>query len=168
MGLPLPDVEPEGGQRVALYQALPVPHVSSPIHEILEFKHRRHDELLALRAHLDTLYRAVEQSPDPSAFDEEFRRLDEALADHIKVAREWKTPFVGTNLKITLGLKTWTAAAASFGGVAKYGLPLSIAALAGLTGGAAAAVEKSWTWRGYRPRGGALEYASAYVEELRL
>ncbi|OSI14368.1 hypothetical protein BWD09_10765 [Neisseria dentiae] len=42
-----------------LFNTLPVPVDSTPIHEILEFKDRRKDELLQLRNHLDDIYISI-------------------------------------------------------------------------------------------------------------
>lgn len=50
--------------RFELADLLPVPPKETPLHEILEFKERRKDELLALHGYLDELYSEVLKSGD--------------------------------------------------------------------------------------------------------
>ncbi|MFZ5907710.1 MAG: DUF6236 family protein [Nitrospirota bacterium] len=50
--------------RVALVNLLPVPNGEVPIHEILEFKQRRKDELNELHNSIDELYCEILNSPD--------------------------------------------------------------------------------------------------------
>lgn len=48
-----------------LVNSLPVPVANTPIHEILDFKYRRKDELFRLREHLDAIYNSIIQSEEP-------------------------------------------------------------------------------------------------------
>lgn len=50
--------------RFELADLLPVPQKDTPLHDILEFKERRSDELLALHEYLDELYTEVLRSGD--------------------------------------------------------------------------------------------------------
>ncbi|WP_410751949.1 DUF6236 family protein [Citrobacter sp. U14242] len=50
--------------RFELADLLPVPQKDTPLHEILEFKERRSDELMALHGYLDELYTEVLRSGD--------------------------------------------------------------------------------------------------------
>jgi hypothetical protein len=65
-----------------LWNALPVPLEGVPLNEILEFKARRHDELIALRIYLDELYQSVIAASDiPRAKTSAISKLEAALAD---------------------------------------------------------------------------------------
>jgi hypothetical protein len=88
--LPSAGIKAEGrALLVRLNAAIPVPTAEVPIHEILEFKDRRKAELLALRAHMDTIYEAILNSPDrPLAQQRELAKFEKAVADHLKVSRE--------------------------------------------------------------------------------
>lgn len=50
--------------RFELADLLPVPQKDTPLHEILEFKERRSDELMALHGYLDELYAEILRSGD--------------------------------------------------------------------------------------------------------
>lgn len=88
--LPNAGIKAEGrALLVRLNAAIPVPTAEVPIHEILEFKDRRKAELLALRAHIDSIYEAVLGSPDrPLAQQREVAKFEQAVTDHLKVSRE--------------------------------------------------------------------------------
>jgi uncharacterized protein DUF6236 len=91
-----PEIEPEQlplewcrGVDFELYRALPVPTDDVPYPEILDFKWRRGDQLAALRAYLDDLYREVVNSRDmPRAKIAALSKLDGALADVARLLRE--------------------------------------------------------------------------------
>lgn len=71
-----------------LYNALPVPAPDVPYADILDFRARRHDELLALRAYLDELYAEIVRSGDmPMAKIAALRKLDQAIIDVVTVMR---------------------------------------------------------------------------------
>lgn len=57
--LPAKDTEIKRVVEFNLYNNLPVPVDTTPIHEILDFKDRRKDELLQLRIHLDNIYNDI-------------------------------------------------------------------------------------------------------------
>jgi hypothetical protein len=65
-----------------LYKALPVPAPDVPYADILDFKARYPDELLAMRAYLDALYAEIVRSGDlPMAKIVALQRLDKAIND---------------------------------------------------------------------------------------
>ncbi len=65
-----------------LWNALPVPQEDVPLNEILEFKARRRDELVALRIYLDEMYLSVTSAADiPRAKTAAILKLETALAD---------------------------------------------------------------------------------------
>ena len=62
------DAAVEGrGLQVTLFRAVPVPDREMPFQDILQFKEKRRDELLAFRAHIDSLQDAIVKSADPAA-----------------------------------------------------------------------------------------------------
>jgi len=83
--------------RVALANALPVPDGEVPIHEILEFKQRRKDELIELHNSIDELYFEVLNSPDEglatkkvlSRFQYAIQNLDKASHEKFKKTRKY-------------------------------------------------------------------------------
>lgn len=63
-----------------LYGALPVPSADTPFTDILEFKERRKDEMLAFRSYLDDVYQKILISPDSArARNTEIDRLESAV-----------------------------------------------------------------------------------------
>ena len=113
-----------------LHNTIPVPHEDVPFEDILEYKLRRFDELMALRHHLEEIYQKIASSPDqPLAEKTQFEKLDQALSDHIKASRE-----SGMNLSLS-GLSSSIDIGAGINatllGLHK-GLPLSGALLAGI------------------------------------
>lgn len=72
-----------------LYNALPTPGPDVPIHEVIDFRNRRIDELVALREAIDELSRELASSADfPRHKTAIIRRLDQALQDVTKTAGE--------------------------------------------------------------------------------
>jgi hypothetical protein len=123
-----------------LYRALPVPDENISMEEILDFKARRSDELLALRTELDSLYLSLISEADiPRAMSIALDRLSEALLAVEKVSAEsWATK-VRSTLKVDISL-TNVAAGAMAGATAATTFAFPVAIGAGL--GAAGAVVK--------------------------
>lgn len=72
-----------------LWNALPVPRHDVPLNDILEFKSRRNDELIALRIHLDEMYQSIISSADiPRAKNSIILKLEVALAEVDRVLSE--------------------------------------------------------------------------------
>jgi len=80
--------------RLELENLLPVPSAAVPLHEILEFKHRRKDELQALHAYCDELYFEIINSGDPTLqAAKTFTKLKQAISDLEKLNAEgWRSP----------------------------------------------------------------------------
>ena len=109
---------------MSLYQALPCAAEDVPFDEILEFKHRRHSELLALRAHLDEVYESIISSQDIlRANSAALVRLEQALSDLSNAVKPSFATRVVNGLKIQIdpislaGFAMAGAAAASSAGV---------------------------------------------------
>lgn len=74
---------------IELCNAIPVPDISIPLNDILEFKLRRQDELVSFRCHLDDLYQKIISSADvPRARITEMDRLERSIRDVHKVINE--------------------------------------------------------------------------------
>ncbi|MCF6709474.1 DUF6236 family protein [Raoultella ornithinolytica] len=88
--------------RLELLGLLPVPGVSVHLHDILEFKTRRHPELAALHSYCDDLYLEVLNSADPNLQRAiNFSKLKGAVDDLNKLNKqEWQSP-IKFNLDIS-------------------------------------------------------------------
>jgi Family of unknown function (DUF6236) len=99
------ELEKDRGVLVSLFGSLPVPDQTVSLYEILEFKRKRRDELLGLRVELESLYSAIISSSDSEmALRTAQLRLEKALADHLKVAKEFPITWRFTDLKAKLNL----------------------------------------------------------------
>ena len=88
---------PKAAVEYELYNMLPVPTADVPLNDILEFKQKHHDELVALHGHLDDVYQKIISSADiPRAKDAELNRLELSLNDIDKALSNF-----GINKKLT-------------------------------------------------------------------
>lgn len=88
---------------LTLLSAVPVPKGDVPFAEILEFKHRRRDELLNFRAHMEAMVEAIKSAEDPiDTLNLKIKEVDEACANLIKTTREWQSPVYLSNFEISL------------------------------------------------------------------
>lgn len=91
---------------VELLRAIPVPDADVPLEEILEFKEKRADELLALRAEIDTYVAAIVGAADPAqALVDKSKYVERACVDLLKAGHSWKFPVRLTDLKVTVETK---------------------------------------------------------------
>ncbi|WP_409295034.1 DUF6236 family protein [Pseudomonas sp. KCJK8670] len=134
-------VAPEPGTLVKLLNAVPVPAEEVPLEEILRFKAKRRDELLAFRDHFEELVSRVSANPDP---DEELRRVlkevDQACSDLVKTTREWQFPVKLTSTEASLNFSIENAIRAgreAYDAIKLSPLALSQTATAVAVGGAA-------------------------------
>jgi hypothetical protein len=94
---------PTRGLEVELHEALPVPAEDVPIEDVLQFKHRRRDELLAFRSWMDELYlKAIDARDGGRAREAAVLELHNRLADVSRVVGEQPWRRVFTSLKIDL------------------------------------------------------------------
>jgi hypothetical protein len=118
------DNEIEGGRGalVRLYNAVPVPDKDAPLADILDFKEKRRDELLAFRHHLEEVYQKIVNAGDgPLAWNTQVEKLQLAISDHIKASKE--APFRFRLSDISAGLNVLPATSAAIGAYV-YDLPL--------------------------------------------
>ncbi|MFT6927748.1 MAG: hypothetical protein ACJAZP_003387 [Psychromonas sp.] len=88
------------GVELELYNLLPVPAPEVKLNDVLEFKTKRHDELLAFRMYLDDLYQSIINSADiPRAFNTEMTRLEVALRNLNRTMKESKIRVVIGSLR---------------------------------------------------------------------
>lgn len=133
------------GQLVTLARAIPLPDPNYPLHDLLEFKHRRRDEIIALTHELDKFFSQIANAKDA---DFEMSRLvrvvDKQCGDMLKAAKESKRKFYLGDLGFSLSLDSTESAvnriiAWEAGGTAATGLPI----VGGVLGGAASLVSFS-------------------------
>lgn len=88
-----------------LYKALPVPNREIPLADILDFKNRRHAELIALRSAMDKLYLEIVSSGDiPRAKNAALVRLEQTISDLNLVAHEsWPVKLL-SSLKVQINV----------------------------------------------------------------
>lgn len=117
---------------IELYSAVPVPSADVPFEMILDFKQKRHAELLNFRSVMDELYQEVAKAADiPRAKLHAITQL-EAVQDLHAVFGESFTQRLISSLRVELNLPN-IAMVATGGAVAatSFGLPLSIGAAVG-------------------------------------
>lgn len=133
MGFRPDEVVADRGFVLELLQAIPVPNRDVPLDDILQFKLKRHAELIALRHHLENVYLQIGRSLDQDlAKALALEEIDKATSDLLKVGREsgMKLKLSGFDAKLdVLDLKAGSLAAL---GSFQMGLPLTAALLAGV------------------------------------
>jgi hypothetical protein len=109
---------------IELYNVLPVPSDEVSLDDILWFKDRRNDELLALREAMDGLYLgAIDSSDGPRAKTAAIARLERSLRDLHKVVNESWAPKLLSRFKVELDVPSAVGGAA-FGSAALNILPI--------------------------------------------
>ena len=97
---------PSIGASIELIRAVPIPTVGTPVEEILEFKEKRIDELLAFRTHIEALAKNVHGSADKSAeLAKHIADIQSACSDLTSVGREFRFPMHRGNFKAGLNLE---------------------------------------------------------------
>lgn len=163
------DVNSHQGLRIKIERAIPVPDREVPLFDVLEFRHRRTAELLNLRHELERTYQRILSEPDrPLAELTEIEALERAIADHVKVSREFRFPFKLMDFQGNLSAGHALDGAVAFSTSRTLGLPLVESAMVGiatmgrsfLTTGIGVGLRKS------RNISSPFEYISKYHEEL--
>ncbi|WP_404368620.1 DUF6236 family protein [Marinobacter sp.] len=132
-----------GGGLVELFRAIPIPSHDVPLAEILEFKHRRKDELHFLRLHIDKLVSELEKSEhSESIIREQVATIDEACSDLLKLGKQWQFPAFVSNLKLSFTLSAQSVGPWAVGGwLLGQQFGLTAASLASAAGGAISSLE---------------------------
>ena len=98
--------DPGKGAAIELIRAVPIPTMDTPLAEILEFKERRRDELLAFRQHMEALARNVYESADQSAeLITHISEIQKVCSDLTTVGKEFQFPMHVADFKAALNLK---------------------------------------------------------------
>jgi hypothetical protein len=100
------ETEARGGLQMRLVEAIPVPDRDVPLDDVLEFKGKRYDELVALRHHLERLYQAILESPDLALAERtETESFQAAIRDHLRVTEEsgLRVRFTDLSMNFTVG-----------------------------------------------------------------
>jgi hypothetical protein len=150
------------GVMVELTNAVPVPNRDIPLAEILEFKAKRHSELLRLRSEIDDLYQRVGQSEDQAhAISSGIDSLSSSINDTIKVIREKGMPFRMTTELASVNIVGAIAAAAP---QVLAQAPL-LTVLANAAAGAVC-VGMGFEWVRRKTAGSPYQYVALYHEQL--
>lgn len=157
------DLERDHGISVRLHQVIPVPEKDVPLNEIIEFKEKRRDELLAMRSYLDGIYvkiRALDFSQN--AIEREIYLLDKAISDYISVSKSSGLRFVKASVDANLDVGRMISA--SFESYCKT-FSISSAAFAGLAA-AAISIGPTVSLRGRPDSASPFRYISSFHERL--
>lgn len=145
-----------------LHHALPVPGEDVPLDDVLKFKEKRRDELLALRYHLDAAYLRITTSPDRSfSMNSELAAIELALINLSNSSKgsgikKWVPASIDVELQIASGIN---AAVTAF----QTGLPL----LQTILQSAAISVSTARTLRKFRRDNPVpWRYVASYHEEI--
>lgn len=120
---------------VELHRAIPVPDKDVPLADILEFRSKRRDELLRLRAEIDTFYDATAKAAD-GGFELQrcVNQIELACADLFRASKEGRNPFRLADLKMSYELRLGSVVKdAAFG--AAIGQTYNMPTLGALVGG---------------------------------
>ncbi|MGH6872119.1 MAG: DUF6236 family protein [Rhizomicrobium sp.] len=156
------DLDDGRGALVRLFQAIPVPDKEVPLEDILNFRSKRRDELLALRHSLEESYERILGAGDGEmALTREIEKLDRAISDQIKASKESKFKLRLSDIDISLNL---VGASIGTGAGLALGLPLTQAIL----GSAASAVSLNVgaALKRRRPTTTPFKYISSFNQDL--
>lgn len=156
------ELEVERGVLVQLVGAVPVPDKEVPLEDILNFRARRRDELVALRFHLERIYQQVIAAQDGAlALNTEIGALQTAISDHIRVSQEARFRLRIMDLSASLNLVP-----VGIWGLAAVTLELPI--ISSLLGGVAAglAVNISAGLKGRQAQATPFQYVTSYRHDL--
>lgn len=134
----LPDnlFSPNKAVELHLLDAVPIPTMNVSYEEILNFKERRGDELIALRHFIEGLgLQATQEGVAGLGKTHAFEKLDRAIADYNAVMRE--TNFEKIRRSLTAKFQVDNAAVGAVvgaGASAAFGLPLMESAIGALAG----------------------------------
>lgn len=86
--IPPNELSPGLAFQLSLNSGLVVPHPEVPFEDVIGFRERHTDELIALRHHLMALTIKISNEADPRAVTMEVEQFDNSLADYLKKSRE--------------------------------------------------------------------------------
>lgn len=120
-----------GGLTAQLYRSIPLPSAEMPMAEVLEFKHKRRDELRSLQGHIFSFSKEISDAESPETrLNGLVKQIDQDCADLIKVSREFPYSFNLSTVNVSFDLNV--AGRMGLGFLAAYsaGLTLTESAMA--------------------------------------
>ncbi len=128
-------LDQQAGLLMKLVDALPVPDLSVPLDDVMLFKERRRDELLAMRHYMEELVLEVGRSGFGGLAETvAFEKFDKALADHATVLRQTNFAKCLASLEIKFHWSDLPKNLLPAAVAVKAGLPLLDAGLVGIAG----------------------------------
>ncbi|GLO44146.1 DUF6236 family protein [Pseudomonas putida] len=107
--------ESNAGTLIELLRCVPIPTQDVPLSEILEFRHKRRDELLLFRQYIEDLSLEINGSSDSvDALNKAQRNIDEACSNLWSVTREWNMPIHLSNFSTSFNLDLKKAASSAY------------------------------------------------------
>ena len=107
--------EQNKGAAIELLRCVPIPRNDVPLNDILEFRHKRRDELLLFRQHIESLAAEVSGANDSAdAFLKAKAQLDSSCKNLIITTKEWQLPVyisdyeASFNVDITKAISSFT------------------------------------------------------------
>ncbi|PTQ64452.1 hypothetical protein C8J45_103301 [Sphingomonas sp. PP-CE-3G-477] len=162
-----PEAMPERGLLLSLYQAIPVPDGDTPLDDVLDFKAKRRSELIALRTHLEDVYRDIISSPDRDlAMSSELTKLDESIANLAKASKEASFSVRLSDIKAKIDWPTWLAGSSAFVKSSETGLGLTASVFAGVAAAATASLRLDVGMRSKAASSNPFEYVAHFSDEL--
>lgn len=130
LSLPEEGSEENRTVEVELYSAIPVPIPEVPFEDVLAFKAKRNDELMAFRSAMDSLYEGIISSADvPRAKVRAIENIERSVTDLNRVFSErWAQKLLST-VKVELNIPNVAGYAIGAAGLGSFfGFPPTIAA----------------------------------------
>ena len=150
------------GALVQLHRAIPVPDKDVHLQDVLSFREKRRDELLALRHHLERIYSRVTNSGDQQlSVRSECEALDQAVSNYVK-----STKGLGLSMRLASLEASLNLAGPTVSSLVAYhkGLSVTDAALVGL--GAAITIKAGAGLLRSKSVETPFRYVSSYHNEL--
>lgn len=163
VSFPEADLDLGRGVLVSLHRAIPVPDKEVPLQDVLEFRAKRRDELMALRHHLEDIYERVISAADGAlALAKETERLQRAVDNHIKIARETRFRLRLADVDASLNF----APAVGVGAITLLASGSVTHALAAAAGSAVLSVKVGPSLKSHKATATPFRYVSSYHREL--
>lgn len=132
---------------IELYNSIPIPSKAIPIDDVLKFKAKRKDELLALRHYLDELTLEISSTEN---FEKRklitLDRLNKQINDYQKVFKETKFKYIWRSLS-TIATDPLIALSGLIGVAGSIALPMATPVFTKLTGSAIGASTIKYTYK---------------------
>lgn len=137
------DIPKKQSDFISLINALPIPSDSVDLGEVMEFRHKRGDELRNLMIHINSIESRLMKAENKA---QELRmavnEIDRACYDAIRLHKENKIKFNLHNANFSFSMKEIIACAGGiYGGAKLIGMPETAAVVSGLAAGVASTLK---------------------------